>query len=55
VTSTVVPSNVTEVIDPATALVPPAPADSSAVVSQTPVDDATTAAPATEPTAPISG
>ncbi len=55
VTQTVVPSNVTEVIDPATALVPPAPADSSAVVSQGPVDDATTAAPAAEPTTPIAG
>ena len=36
-----VPSNVTEVIDPVAALVPPAPADPSAVVSQVPVDDAT--------------
>jgi hypothetical protein len=50
-----VPSNVTEVIDPVTALVPPAPAEPSAVASQGPVEDATTAAPATEPTAPISG
>jgi hypothetical protein len=50
-----VPSNVTEVIDPVTALVPPAPADPSAVASQGPVDDATTAAPAAEPTTPIAG
>jgi hypothetical protein len=55
VTETVVPVNVTEVIDPATALVPPAPADPSAVASQGPVDDPTTAAPAAEPTMPIAG
>jgi hypothetical protein len=41
VTTTVRPQNVTEVIEPVTPLVPPAPVDPNQIGSAQPVDDAT--------------
>ncbi len=55
VNQTVVPGNVTEVVDPTLVMVPPAPADASDVASQVQTDDSTNPAPVAEPTTPIAG